>query len=405
MLFFDEIADWWDEQRRESEEVLSEFVTGSDSWFRIVTATFFHTAMTLGSGLVDLLRLGEGVKRGGWRGIAEDGLRVLTLAGPVVRGVRGLSRFLAPNPFPYHDICGYVSATQALRQTGVNLFATLDDLVRASGGQAPGPVFMHQIEMMLKQLGARTKAVPSATSMADIVRLARKNPNAVIMFGVRFQSGGVEAAHAIYAFRDVLGRIRFVDRTGRVMNSVEELEKIYKHLPGIGKGVAQGDAVIVYQAKVARLITGTSAIALEVRPAIDATREEIDAAIDAIRARFGLPPSKVRLSGPPAPRRPPNGAAGGAAGAKQGARPGGKPGHPANPTKQAGNGGGAPRSGARTHTVKLGETWMSIAMRYATPGGVSASSIAGLLREQSMMAGYTQPWEGPKAGTVLTIPN
>lgn len=57
--------------------------------------------------------------------------------------------------------------------------------------------------------------------------------------------------------------------------------------------------------------------------------------------------------------------------------------------KQAGIGGGAPRSGARTHTVKLGETWMSIAMRYATQGGLSASSIAGLLREPGMMAGHT----------------
>lgn len=394
MLFFDEIADWWDEQRRESEEALSDFVTGSGSWWRIVLATVVHTSMTLGSGLVDLLRLGEGVKKGGWRGLAEDGLRLLTLAGPIARGARGVARFLVPNSFPGHGICGWITATQVLRQTGVKHFALLEDLVRASGRSEIDSLYLHEIEALLKQLGARTTYLSTVQSVKEIAALLARNPRSVVVFGAQYVHNGVQGGHALYAFRDILGRIRFVDRTGKVLKSLEELEKIYKSSPGIGTATPV-HAVVVQNARVAQLITGGATIALEVRPAIDATREQIDEAMDAARAKHGLPPSKHRLSPKSAPNVPGKGST--ATGPARKAAPA------SHQTKPAG--GGASNTNGRTHTVKPGDTWMSIASRYTTPTGVPASILAGLLKEQSVAAGYTQHWEGPKVGTVLSIPN
>ncbi len=42
--------------------------------------------MVLGSGLVDLLRFGDGVSEGGLAGWGKDGLRLLGIAGPAGKG-------------------------------------------------------------------------------------------------------------------------------------------------------------------------------------------------------------------------------------------------------------------------------------------------------------------------------
>lgn len=50
--------------------------------------------MDLGAGFVDVLRVGEGVKKGGW-GYAEGALRVVSLAGPATRvGRFGLAKLV-----------------------------------------------------------------------------------------------------------------------------------------------------------------------------------------------------------------------------------------------------------------------------------------------------------------------
>mgnify|MGYP001250919591 CR=1 FL=1 len=390
MLFFDEIADWWDEQRLASQDILSEFVAGSDSWWRITLATVVHTSMDIGGGFVDVLRLGEGIKQGGWRGFAKDGLRLLALAGPLARGVRGVSRFLTPNYFPNSGVCAYICATQVMRQTGNRLFATFNDIVAASG-RTPGSLTLPEIQALLTTLKADTKLIASATTVDDVARAVGGNPG-VAVFGVIYYSPtGARIGHALFAFRDALGRLRIADRTGRVVDSLAKLENIY---PGIGKATVQG-ALLVRNSTMAQAITGGSVLAVGVRPVLLATPEAADKLMDGIRARAGLPPSRIRLSGKPAP----------APATKSAPKPAAK--KSANPAPH--NNGAPPRNGApatgRTHTVRRGETWLSIATLYTTPNGVPASILAALLREQSMLAGHTQPWEPPKHGTVLAIPN
>ena len=61
------LADWWDEQKTETEQILTEWVQDNPQWWAVGIATAVQTSMDLGSGMVDVLRFGEGAAEGGWR--------------------------------------------------------------------------------------------------------------------------------------------------------------------------------------------------------------------------------------------------------------------------------------------------------------------------------------------------
>ena len=62
MWLFTDLADWWDEKKQESSKYLHEFVDEHDCWWAIAIAGSVQTAMNLGGGFVDVLRLGDGVR-------------------------------------------------------------------------------------------------------------------------------------------------------------------------------------------------------------------------------------------------------------------------------------------------------------------------------------------------------
>jgi hypothetical protein len=94
--------------------------------------------MEVGAGTVDTLRFGQGLAEGGVKGVGKDALRLIGLAGPLGRGAKivqtsvnaRLARLIVD---PGGGICGWVSGTQALRQTGTKAFAAVDDLTQALG--------------------------------------------------------------------------------------------------------------------------------------------------------------------------------------------------------------------------------------------------------------------------------
>lgn len=79
-----DIADWWDKQHAESKKVLDEYVDTNPGLFSVIVATAVSTAMEVGAGAVDVLRLGKGVAENGLAGIGEDALRLISL--PVIGG-------------------------------------------------------------------------------------------------------------------------------------------------------------------------------------------------------------------------------------------------------------------------------------------------------------------------------
>jgi len=84
MFSASDAADWWDRQHAESKKVLDQYVDDNPGLFSVVVATTLATAMEVGAGTVDALRLGKGVAEKGVAGLGEDALRLISL--PVVGG-------------------------------------------------------------------------------------------------------------------------------------------------------------------------------------------------------------------------------------------------------------------------------------------------------------------------------
>lgn len=285
MLGFEKVADWWDEQKKISEQALDQFVDEHPNWFGIVVAGTTATAMELGKGFVDILRVGEGVKEGGL-GYAKDALRVVSLIGPVARiGRLGLAR-VAPNASG--GICAWVTAAKALRQTGTKHFAKVADLFKVAGHSA-APTSMAEMIGLLKQVGARVRDLGNPASVNGLKQLVGQNPNGVIMFGVVWNNplkqiipGKFNSGHALYAFRDMFGRFRIADRSGEIVATLAELGKKYS---GIGNASFQGAAVLVENSAIVHGTNLASILALEVKSVMLTNEKTVSTEIERLRSK------------------------------------------------------------------------------------------------------------------------
>jgi len=231
MWVFTEIANWWEEHRRSAGLSLEEYVENNPNQFAIIVATTTYTSMVIGSGVVDVLRLGDGVSEGNWKGVASDGLRLLGVAGPVGKGVQllkearhtRLARLIAD---PGGPCCGWVASTKALVQTGnrVNgrLLASVEDLAKALGVpmHQAGPLTLEGVASNLRALGANVGIVKKAQHIDDVARDLPRDGSAAIV-GIRGYSRGQGVGHAVYVFKDLSGCTKVMDArayTGRFLS-------------------------------------------------------------------------------------------------------------------------------------------------------------------------------------------
>jgi len=238
-----DIADWWDEQHRQARAELDHFVEKNPNLFGVVVATAVATAMEVGAGTVDTLRFGQGLAEGGIGGTSKDALRLIGLAGPLGQGAKFIqisanARLARLIEDPGGGICGWVSGTQALRQTGTKSFAAVDDLALALGksiAELGGSQLGGRIELF-KQIGARISGQRSVKSLEDIAKMTRTDGSVTMfnIFGTRVDRGvPKQVGHAVYAFRDNLGRLRILDRggsagkVGELFCSLDQLAKKY----------------------------------------------------------------------------------------------------------------------------------------------------------------------------------
>lgn len=244
-----DIADWWDKQHAMSKKALDQFVDENPNMFGIVVATAVATAMEVGKGTVDVLRFGEGMAEGTVGGVGQDALRALSIVGTVGKGAKiikeviGRSRMVKLIVDPGGRAaalggggrCVYVSATQALRQTGQKAYASVDDLARELGMTIDdlGTSNASQLRAFLMKVKARIGPVLKFRDWKDVER-AVPHDGSVVSFGVSWTGGG---GHRLYAFRDALGRVKIMDRGGKgalpeVIDSIEDLVKRYRK-PGV----------------------------------------------------------------------------------------------------------------------------------------------------------------------------
>ncbi len=244
MWIFTDIADWWDKKNQQSEAVLDQFVADSGySQGTMIVAASAHAFTTFGAGFVDVLRLGDGVKKGNLAGIGTDALRFVAIfpvgkAAGMLKTANGFqaAKLVADVKGP---ICSWVATTKALAQigqkSGGKLFATVEDLARAAGVplNSIGAIRLTDMLLVLKKIGATTGPVKRITSFKAIKAMIPFDGSVVLVSLKVILKNGTEAGHAIYVYRDILGRIRIMDRTvGKVTQkayvSLEEVVKEYE---------------------------------------------------------------------------------------------------------------------------------------------------------------------------------
>jgi hypothetical protein len=277
MWIFTTIADAYDKTRSENLKFLQDVmhetaidgVGGLVVWSTAAAAWYLNfVAGGVAGGLVDVLRIGDGVQKGGW-GYGQDALRLLMFAGPLMRvGRYGLALVAAVDETANVGNCTWIGATRAARLTGVKHFARLGDVAKAAGEQVKdtGGAVVSELQWPLTNLGAEVKPLGAFSSMDQVVNAARANPNGVVMFSVEWQMGGKQVGHTLLATRGPMGIIKIIDRSGTVVDSLAELEPLYQD---ISTATVYADAAVVQNAKIVTLLNEApsilNVIAVEVR--------------------------------------------------------------------------------------------------------------------------------------------
>jgi hypothetical protein len=260
MWYFTEVADWFEKNRSETDEILDQWVENSNyGTGAMVAASTTKAFTTFGAGFVDLLRLGDGVKEGSLKGVGADALRFVAVfpvgkAASMIKSAKGVAvaKLIADTGGPN---CFWIASAKALRHVGQKfkgrLFIGVDDLaVALKMPQNALWVIPNLATGMshLRRLGARTGAIKKVTSAKDIAKILPKDGSVVMVAVHVMKNGKVVAGHAIYAFRNAFGQVRFMDRTvGRALQS--GTQGIYKSIEELAP-VYGASAIVPYEASV-----------------------------------------------------------------------------------------------------------------------------------------------------------
>jgi len=240
---FSDVADWWSDQDKQTEKILDDWVMRSTSdgeiALKVVPQAAYKLASFVGSGFVDALRLGKGLAEyqatGSKWALFEDATRLLVFAGPAakalsagktiagvgaaagiaeVAGAEGPCSFVA-----MQNVLSFISGKAA------KMFTSLDDILKATGGINRGMWVEELLKyspviQRMRSLGIFAKPLGYASTIEEVVAAA-KNAKGPVLFSVEWVSEIKsitpniheikEAGHTFMAYKDWLGRIRFMD--------------------------------------------------------------------------------------------------------------------------------------------------------------------------------------------------
>lgn len=349
-----DLADWWDGQKRQSEKILTDWVQDNPQWWAIGIAGTLQTSMDLGSGMVDVLRLGQGAAQGGWKGYGKDALRLLTLLGPITRAGGALHKALTPLAasgrlrlaVPIGQVdgpCTFQAVNNALAISGgKNAFIIIDDMAAAMGrqlsqlGRNPSgkyqlSAWIDELIPFLRQIGSKVKEVRGLSTVREVEMLASRESSPVI-FAIKTTVKGAggkvtEIYHSVIAMRSSSG-VRFADYGGKFYASLDDL------VNGLGYGsrtapiallqsgvsaaivngatltgeyaskLAQGAVVVLEGLSLIETTQGETKLAAPVAP-VATTLPATDDVSDAEVIKGSLEAYKARIAGKPVIRLPP----------------------------------------------------------------------------------------------------
>lgn len=236
VTFFGDVADDFDSQLAEAERALDQFVESRKySRGAMVTASTIIAFMRFGQTFVDVLRLGNGLKQGGWQGIGTDSMRLLSGAGIAGATVSRLSRILMLTQEAGVYTCTWVTTANALRQTGQRFFISLEQLAQVAGVDlsaiAKSGTTVGQIKQLiegLKKLGLAIEAVNAPSSeVTALVGLLNARSSGALAFAIEYEAGGRTFGHQLFATYSRFGGLTITDTTGQLLRGVGALCNAY----------------------------------------------------------------------------------------------------------------------------------------------------------------------------------
>ena len=243
------LSQWYDFERKVVEQAAYDAINytldqcGNNQFALYVGATAYglvQIVMAVGNSLVDITNLGLGIQ-GAWNGeeniivgIFEDGMRVMTLAGPFAQGVKMFSclkiaRVMVPATaeVPY---CAFISAAQAMRNTAVAAFATIDDLCAALKMPLTATARMTVAEALklVRRLGGVASMERSFSTLLQVEKAVKSSPLRVYLVELKWQAGDWgEQCHAIAVQWDKARNCAvWMDPSGAAGNTLKEIESI-----------------------------------------------------------------------------------------------------------------------------------------------------------------------------------
>lgn len=265
MVALSKYADWWDQQKAQTETILTEWVQDNPQWWAVTVAASVQTSMDLGAGFVDVLRFGEGMAEGGVKGFGKDALRVLALLGPLGRAGGVLSRVLnmqmirlavkvkgVSGPCTFQAVNNLTAIIRGrsyfitVRDMAAAVGRPLGSLVRNEAGNFQLSSSVEKaIEFMISQ-GIKVSRMGQAKTVKDVARLA-ETEDGVVIFAIRCvvktAKGELkDIKHSVIAVRDAMGQVRFADYGAQYFTSLEALVARWGTLQG-SMGLMQNQVV------------------------------------------------------------------------------------------------------------------------------------------------------------------
>jgi Putative peptidoglycan binding domain len=249
-------ANEWDQQKRISEKILTEWVQDNPQWWAVGIAATVQTAMDMGAGMVDVLRFGEGAAKGGITGYGQDALRLLMLLGPLGKAGGVANRLLTPllrsgnlrfavqvagvdGPCTFQAVNNAIALTEGKNMfASKSLFVTVSDmaagvgtrlskLTKAASGEYQLGAWIDELVPFLRRAGMRVREAKGLTQVNEVAQVAQKETGPVIFAirsTVRNAAGKTEEIlHSVLASRTPMGAVRFADYGGKFVKTLEEL--------------------------------------------------------------------------------------------------------------------------------------------------------------------------------------
>jgi hypothetical protein len=252
-----QLADWWESNRKESEQALNDFVDAHPNWWALAATT--QTAMDVGAMFVDVLRFGEGAAESYTTGkispLIQDVFRGLTVATgsakvfqkarPMAGKLMGLYADMGGNT------CQAMSIQNAARLTGRRLLLSLEEIARGMGIRLS----------VLEAAGASDAQMLAALErlkiphtdlgrMGSFQDLLRRVPQGEGLVTVPLSDVAGGAGHMTLLERTAAG-YRIVDRSG-FYNTLDDLIRAY----GGNLEFDSTGAVVLFRTVTAKLLHG-----------------------------------------------------------------------------------------------------------------------------------------------------